>query len=338
MMLNNHFYKCFLLLLLFLPTAYQVDAHEVRPALLLIKQTGKDQFDVLWKIPRKDDMLPVINPVFPSWFTIQQTDNGVKAGSGALFTMKAISKKDIHGMSISVSGLQESLIDVLVYVEMSNGEKYSLLLQPSKTSATIPYESSAKGTISTYFKLGVEHILLGVDHLLFVLALLLLTKGTRKLVTTVTAFTIAHSITLSLSALGFVGLPGPSVEAVIALSILFLAVELVHYYQGKKVISAAYPWIVAFVFGLLHGFGFAGALANIGLPQNGIPLALAFFNVGVEAGQLLFIGFMLLLIAGIQKIHFTKRYWQPYLAPYAIGSVASVWLIERVWAMLNLNQ
>lgn len=327
--------KYIVLWLFFIAITSQVGAHEVRPALLQINQTGNNAYDVLWKIPRKDDMLPAIKPVFPSWFVIQQTDNGVEAGSGALFTMKAISTKDIHGMSISVSGIQESLIDVLVYVEMSNGEKYSLLLQPAKTSATIPYKSSFAGTISTYFKLGVEHILLGIDHLLFVLALLLLTKGTRKLVTTVTAFTIAHSITLSLSALGFVGLPGPPVEAVIALSILFLAVELVHHYQGKIVISAAYPWMVAFVFGLLHGFGFAGALANIGLPQNGIPLALAFFNVGVEAGQLLFIGVMLLLIAGIKKIHFTKRHWQPYLAPYAIGSMAAAWLIERVWVMLN---
>jgi hydrogenase/urease accessory protein HupE len=229
------------------------------------------------------------------------------------------------------------MIDVLIYVEFSNGEKYSLLLQPTKTTATIPFELSYTSTISTYFKLGVEHILFGFDHLLFVLALLLLSRGTQKLIATVTAFTLAHSITLSLSVLGFVGLPGPPVEAVIALSILFLGVELVNHYQGEQVLSAKRPWIVAFIFGLLHGFGFAGALANIGLPQTGVPLALAFFNVGVEAGQLLFIGSVLLLIAGIKKIHFTGRYWQPFLAPYAIGSVAAFWVIERVYAMLNFN-
>jgi hypothetical protein len=142
---------------------------------------------------------------------------------------------------------------------------------------------------------------------------------------------------LSLSALGFVGLPGPPVEAVIALSILFLAVELVHHYQGKKVMSASYPWIVAFVFGLLHGFGFAGALASIGLPQTGVPLALAFFNVGVEAGQLFFIGIVLAVIYGIRKVDFTRPSWQPYLAPYAIGSVAAFWVIERIAAILNFN-
>ncbi len=331
-MRNKVFYKC-LLWLLFTVLANQVNAHEVRPALLQIKQTGSSTYDVLWKIPRKGDMLPVIKPIFPTWFTILQRDKGIEAGSGALFNMKANSTKDIHGMSISVSGIQESLIDVLVYIEFSNGEKYSLLLQPTKTIATIPYESSYASTISTYFKLGVEHILFGFDHLLFVLALLLITTGTRKLITTVTAFTVAHSITLSLSALNFAGLPAPPVEAVIALSILFLAVELVHHNQGKKVMSARYPWLVAFVFGLLHGFGFASALANIGLPQKGIPLALGFFNVGVEAGQLLFIGVVLLLIAGIQQLKFKRAKWQPYLIPYAIGSVAAFWVIERVWGM-----
>ena len=336
-MLRKALYKSFVVLLVFSAATVHVAAHEVRPALLQIKQTGTNEYDLVWKIPRKDDMLPVISPVFPSWFTITQKDTGVEAGSGALFTMKATASKDIHGMTISISGIQESLIDVLVYIELSNGEKYSLLLQPSKASATIPNASSFASTISTFFKLGVEHILLGIDHLLFVLALLLLAKGTRKLIGTVTAFTLAHSITLSLSALGFVGLPGPPVEAVIALSILFLAVELVHHYQGKKVTSASYPWIVAFVFGLLHGFGFASALADIGLPQKGVPLALAFFNIGVEAGQLLFIGVVFLLMAGIKKVKITKPSWQPYLAPYAIGSVAAFWVIERFWAMMNFN-
>lgn len=329
-MFLKDFYKFLFLLLLLAAAKVQVHAHEVRPALLQIKQVSNSEYEVLWKIPRKDNMLPVINPVFPAWFKVQNKGNGVEAGSGALFTMKATAAKDIHGMPISVSGIQQSLIDVLVYVELSNGEKYSLLLQPAKIAATIPYGASYASTISTYFKLGVMHILFGIDHLLFVLALLLLTRGTRKLIATVTAFTLAHSITLSLSVLDFVGLPGSPVEAVIALSILFLAVELVQYYQGKKVLSATYPWIVAFVFGLLHGFGFAGALASIGLPQTGVPLALAFFNVGVETGQLLFIGSVLLLIAGIQKIHLKKRYWQPYIVPYAIGSVAAFWVIERV--------
>ena len=336
-MLNRIFYK-FYFLFLCVVVAFQLHAHEVRPALLQIKQTGANEFEVFWKIPRKDNMLPVIKPVFPSWFMIQQKDNGTEAGSGALFKMKAIATKDIHGMNISINGIQESLIDVLVYIEFSNGEKYSLLMQPTKNTARIPNESSYASTIATYFKLGVEHILFGFDHLLFVLALLLLTRGTRKLIATVTAFTLAHSITLSLSALNFAGLPAPPVEAVIALSILFLAVELVHHYQGKKVMSATYPWIVAFIFGLLHGFGFASALANIGLPQKGIPLALAFFNVGVEAGQLLFIGIVLVFIVGIQKMKFKKLDWQPYLLPYAIGSVAAFWVIERIWVMLRFMQ
>jgi hydrogenase/urease accessory protein HupE len=336
-MFPEGFGKYLLILVLICVKTVPARAHEVRPALLQIKQVGGNDFSVLWKIPRKDDMLPAIEPVFPSWFTITKRDNGVEAGSGALFTMNAVSSRDIHGMSVGVSGLRESSIDVLVYIEMGNGEKYSLLLQPTKTEATVPMVSSYAGTIITYFKLGVEHILLGFDHLLFVLALLLLAGGTRKLITTVTAFTLAHSITLSLSVLGFVGLPAPPVEAVIALSIVFLAVELVNHYQGKQVMSATRPWVVAFVFGLLHGFGFAGALTNIGLPQKGVPLALAFFNVGVEAGQILFIAVVLLLIAGIKRLNLPNRLRHPYLVPYAIGSVAAFWVIERVYAMLNLD-
>jgi hydrogenase/urease accessory protein HupE len=336
-MFPEGFYKFFLILILICVNSGTARAHEVRPALLHIKQVGGNEFSVLWKIPRKDDMLPAIEPVFPSWFTITKRDNGVEAGSGALFTMIAVASRDIHGMSVSISGLRESSIDVLVYIEFSNGEKYSLLLQPTKTEASVPLGSSYAGTIITYFKLGVEHILLGFDHLLFVLALLLLTRGTRNLIMTITAFTLAHSITLSLSVLGFVGLPAPPVEAIIALSIVFLAVELVNHYQGKQVMSATRPWVVAFIFGLLHGFGFAGALTNIGLPQKGVPLALAFFNVGVEAGQLFFISLVLLLIAGFKKLNYFCRYRHPYLVPYAIGSIAAFWVIERVYVMLNFD-
>ncbi len=178
--------------------------------------------------------------------------------------------------------------------------------------------------------MGIDHILGGIDHLLFVLALLLITKGTRNLIKAITAFTVAHSITLSLAALGVVGLPSAPVEAVIALSIVFLAVELIHYYRGKKSLTAQYPWIVAFAFGLLHGFGFAGALAEIGLPQTAIPAALFFFNVGVEVGQLMFVIVILGILWMINKLSVKWPQWVRFVPPYAIGAVASFWLIERV--------
>ena len=182
----------------------------------------------------------------------------------------------------------------------------------------------------TYLELGVEHILLGIDHLLFVLALLLIVKGWGRLVGTITAFTISHSITLAAATLGFVSVPQAPVEAIIAMSIMFVASEIIHARQGRPGITEDKPWIVAFVFGLLHGFGFAGALTEVGLPEQSIPLALLFFNIGVELGQLLFVGACLIVFALTRPLHgrIPSGSWR--LAPYAIGSLAAFWTIERI--------
>jgi hydrogenase/urease accessory protein HupE len=203
------------------------------------------------------------------------------------------------------------------------------MLQPDKDSSVIPGETSTFDVIKTYSKLGVEHILLGIDHLLFVLALIIITKGKWKIIKTITAFTIAHSITLSLAALGYVNFPTPPVEAVIALSIVFLAVEIVKNQGGQQTLTSKKPWLVAFTFGLLHGFGFAGALSNIGLPTNDIPFALAFFNVGVEAGQIAFV----IVVLGVIKVLSYKSEWPiiiQKMPAYVIGSLATFWMIERV--------
>ena len=178
--------------------------------------------------------------------------------------------------------------------------------------------------------LGVEHILLGIDHLLFVLALLLVVKGWRKLIGTITAFTIAHSITLVLATLDLVHIPGPPVEAVIALSIVFVAAEIIRSRQGKPGLTERWPWVVAFTFGLLHGFGFAGALSEVGLPQTSIPIALLMFNVGVEAGQLLFVSAMLVVYLASSRIPIKVPEWGWRLPPYAIGSIAAFWMVERI--------
>ncbi len=184
--------------------------------------------------------------------------------------------------------------------------------------------------------LGVEHILSGIVHLLFVLALLLLVKGVRRIIVTVTAFTLAHSLTLAGATLGLVHMPGPPIEAVIALSIVFVASEIIHARQGKPGLTERYPWVVAFTFGLLHGFGFAGALSEIGLPQNSIPIALLFFNVGVEVGQLLFIASVFAMIALARQItrhtNVPRPAWAWALPPYAIGSLAVFWVIQRIAA------
>jgi hydrogenase/urease accessory protein HupE len=196
---------------------------------------------------------------------------------------------------------------------------------------------------ATYLRLGVEHILFGFDHLLFVLALVILVRGWRRVAVTVTAFTIAHSITLAAATLGFVNVPGPPVEAAIALSIMLVSVEILNARGGKPSLTARLPWLVAFSFGLLHGFGFAGALAEVGLPQHAIPVALLFFNLGVEIGQLAFVA-AVLTAGGLFRTAMALRL-EPaplrrtvnrldVIAAYAIGTVAAFWLIERTSAFL----
>ena len=181
-----------------------------------------------------------------------------------------------------------------------------------------------------YTLLGIEHILLGIDHLLFVLALLLIVRSPWMLVKTITAFTLAHSITLGLATLGLVYIPSRPVEATIALSIVFLCVEIIHAQRGKTGVAFRYPWVVAFAFGLLHGLGFAGALSEIGLAQAEIPIALLFFNLGVEIGQLLFLGVILILVWGLMRLRLTTLGIARLSSAYVIGTVATYWLLERV--------
>ena len=181
-------------------------------------------------------------------------------------------------------------------------------------------------------KLGIEHILTGIDHLLFVLALLIITHGGWMLVKTVTAFTISHTITLTAATLGYVHVPPAPVEAVIALSIVFVAAEIIHIRRGIKGVTASAPWIVALAFGLIHGLGFAGGLSEAGLPAGHIPTALLFFSLGVESGHFLFIGAVLSLIALLRSIRIPFPLWTELVPPYAICSIAMFWVIQRVAA------
>ena len=307
-----------------------VRSHEIRPAYLQIIQLDEFSYNVFWKVPSMGDAVPKIAPIFPNSYTIEILELPNLVSGSIVHSYKVSSDEALPGQTISIDGLNKTLIDVLVNVSFLNGEKISFVLQPDNPSYIIPDKETLLGTIKTYLILGFEHILLGIDHLLFVLALLLITSGFKKLIKTVTAFTIAHSITLSLAALGFIGLPGPPVEAVIALSIVFLAIELMHYYKGKETLTAKYPWIVAFIFGLLHGFGFAGALTTIGLPQTTIPSALLFFNIGVELGQIAFILGVLGFLWLIKKTKITFPKWAVFVPVYSIGAIACYWLIERV--------
>ncbi len=237
------------------------------------------------------------------------------------------------GKEISIKGLDSTATDVLVRLTHTDSSAQMYRLTPTNRSFTVEAEQSALDVAKTYMIIGIEHILMGIDHLLFVFALLLLVSGWRQLIGAITAFTLAHSITLVAATLGWVSVPQAPVEAVIALSILFLAVEVIHSQQGKVGLAEKYPWLIAFLFGLLHGFGFAGALAEVGLPEQSIPLALLFFNVGVELGQLIFVA-IVLSVGWIVKKIFTQSVLNKgeTAIAFVIGSLAAFWLIERTYS------
>ena len=326
--------KGYWLLVLLLLMISRAESHEIRPAYLQILEVAPLQYEIYWKVPRMGDAVPRIQPVFPEGFELEILENPKQTPDAAIYTYLLKSKESLRGKELFINGLNKTLIDVLVSITFLNGEKTTLMLQADRDRGVIPGETSAMQVVKTYTILGIEHILLGIDHLLFVLALIMITKGKWRILKTITAFTLAHSITLSLAALGIVNFPGPPVEAVIALSIVFLASEILRNLRGEQTMTGKKPWIVAFTFGLLHGFGFAGALSDIGLPRTEIPLALAFFNIGVELGQIIFVVVMLLVIYLISL----KKNWSPVLKKvpaYAIGSLAAFWMIERIvgfWA------
>jgi hydrogenase/urease accessory protein HupE len=234
----------------------------------------------------------------------------------------------LEGRTLHIEGLERTITDVLVSVTLVSGDSSQHILRPQDPSLTFQLRRAGVAP-PTYLKLGIEHILTGVDHLAFVLGLILLVRSRKLLVGTITAFTVGHSITLAATTLNLVTVQPTMIEALVALSILFVAVELVHSYRGRYGLTVQYPWIIASSFGLLHGAAFAGALVEIGLPPDAIPLSLLLFNVGVEAGQLIFIAVVLAIGWLLMKLPRPALAWARWIPPYAIGSCAAVWLIER---------
>ena len=321
----------FLLATLFaVPTAR---AHEARPAYLEIKETSPNRFSVLWRTPVLAGMrLPVVLTMPGDVKNLKEPVEQELADSLLERRWIDTGANGLAGKRIEFTGLQLTITDVLVRVEMLDGSESTTLVHPSKAWMEVARSRGLLSVAGSYTLLGIEHIGFGIDHLLFVLALLIITNGTVRLLKTVTAFTVAHSITLALATLGFVHVPSKPVEATIALSIVFVASEILHRREGRSGIAAQAPWIVAFTFGLLHGFGFAGALSEVGLPQNHIPAALFFFNVGVEIGQIAFIAVVLTIIALVRRLPLRAPRWAELIPPYAIGSVAMFWVIQRVVA------
>ncbi len=306
-------------------------AHESRPAYLEINETDQNMFDITWRRPARGDMVLSLHPIFPKHCESPgQVANYFSSGAHISRWSLDCKEKGLVGHTLYIEGLTETITDVLVRIEFQDGINTTNIIKPNHAQLTVQGSPSTWQVIVDYFVLGVEHILGGIDHLLFVLCLLLIVKGNWLLVKTITAFTVAHSITLGLATLGFVTVPQAPVEAVIALSILFLAVELVKQQGGKSDLAMRAPWIVAFIFGLLHGFGFAGALSEVGLPQADIPLALLMFNVGVEAGQLLFISIVIIAMVLWKRFSTIQFTWLPKTVAYAIGGLSSYWVYSRI--------
>jgi hydrogenase/urease accessory protein HupE len=322
-----------LIAVLVLAVALPASADEFRPAYLQLTQTSADSYDVLWKSPALDEYTPLkVHPVFPAGVTEQGARHSTFAAGTMRQRWHIVVPGGLNGKAIVFPGLAEARIDILVRLERLDGTVQLERILPSQPSFTAKASPGATEVARTYVIIGIGHILLGFDHLLFVLALVMIVKSTRRLLVTITAFTVAHSITLSLATLGVLTVPGPPVEAVIALSIVFVASEIIHQRQGREGLASRKPWVVAFAFGLLHGLGFAGALAEVGLPENSIPLALLFFNIGVEIGQVLFIVAVLAIYRTLSKL-LAGRFDLTRLAPvqaYVIGGLASYWLFERV--------
>ena len=317
-------------LLLCLATPAMAD--ELRPGYLEFTQKSASDWRLVWKAPLRGGVTPDTKPVLPPNCTIIGRQDREMQALAFVTTSQVGCRGTVEGSKIGLAAFGASQTDVLVRVAPLGRPVQALRLTATEPMAEIRAKPDAWQVARTYFVTGVEHILFGYDHLLFVVALVLLLGGLWTVAKAVTAFTIAHSITLIGTTLGFFGLPQRPVESVIALSIMFLAVEIIKKDPATPRLSQRAPWLVAFLFGLLHGFGFAGALKEIGLPESDVPTALLTFNLGVEAGQLLIVAAALAILALLRR--FASAFERPVLtaATYAIGIVASFWFIERTFA------
>jgi len=301
-----------------------------------LRQLDGPTYDLLWKVPARGDLRLGLYVRLPE--SCKPSESGTHFADGA-YIERARLRCDggLVGKRIAIDGLEATRTDVLVRIERADGTTQTVRLTPEDTAFTVVAAQSGIAVAGAYFGLGVEHILLGIDHLLFVLALLFLVGSWPRLVATVTAFTAAHSLTLAAATLGWVHVPQKPVEAAIALSIVFVAADLLRPREAS--LTRRMPWVVAFAFGLLHGFGFAGALSATGVPAHAVPIALLFFNLGVEAGQLAFIAGVWVLFWGAHRLGARPNTssWQVARAvstpaAYAIGALAAFWSIERTVA------
>jgi len=328
-------WPCALWPLLILMSA-AVPAHEARPCYLEVTETSAGQYAVLWRTPVLAGMRLPVSLQLPEGVR-DLKDPGVDELTDSLVERRLITAGPggLAGKRIAFPGLQATITDVLVRVKLLDGRTWSVIVHPSQPYIEIAAAQGPLGVMAGYIAHGIRHISLGADHLLFLLGLLLIVRDRWMLVKTVTAFTVAHSITLALATLGLASLPVEPLNAAIALSILFLGPEIVRTWRGETSFTIRHPWVVAFAFGLLHGFGFASALTSAGLPRAELPLALLGFNVGVEIGQLGFVVLVLLLERAFRILEIRWPRWAAMLPGFTVGSLGAFWTVQRVALLLG---
>lgn len=325
-----------LLLILLAASARGVSAHELRSAYLELRQTGRETYDVLFKVPGGGENVRLLLYAELPADCVKLTAPRSSFVNNAFIERYSVKRAGgLAGGTISIVGLAGATTDVLVRLQGLDRRSQVIRLTPDHPSFVVPAAPSAWRVAATYLRLGRDHILLGVDHLLFVLGLLLIVPNRWMLLKTITSFTLAHSLTLAVATLGYASAPVAPLNAAIALSILFLGPEIVRYQRGETSLTIRHPWVVAFAFGLLHGFGFASGLNTAGLPHGEIPVALLFFNVGVEAGQLGFVALVLLLERSFRALEIRWPRFAEQLPGYAVGSLGAFWTIQRTWMLLS---
>ena len=322
-----------LLLLLLYSSSYLL-GHTLKPAYLEIKSIGENKYATKWKAPLFDNKELSIAPIFPK-ICQKSLTNRVKDSNILFISHLLICKETLLGKDIFIQNIENEMRTVIFHFSENNLSYFSEL-NPTHPSINIKSATNHSQNTLNYIVLGIKHILLGYDHLLFVLGLLLLIQRGKILIQTITAFTLAHSITLGASALGYISISEIFIEIIIALSIVILAVEILYAQRGKIGLCSKYPWGVALFFGLIHGFGFANVLAELTLPQEHIILALLFFNIGIELGQIFFIS-LLLIVYYIFRFFMKEQYLLQgkTLVAYSIGTIASYWFIERLFSIFT---
>jgi hydrogenase/urease accessory protein HupE len=317
----------------FVPSA---SSHESQPGTLDLRQVAIDRYEVTWRAPfYYGGPHPARLELPAAWKTVVEPTERMLNDSQVFRSVVTVGDKGVEGNVIRFPGLERTITDVFVRMNRLDGTTLTAVVRPTKPYAQLRGERTWYTTAGEYIALGLHHILQGVDHLLFVLGLLLIVKGRMMLLKTITAFTAAHSITLAIATLGYARAPLPPLNAAIALSILFLGPEIVRTWRGETSLTIRYPWIVAFLFGLLHGFGFASGLSTTGMPKVELPLALLFFNVGVELGQLVFVFTALALARSFRVLEVRWPRAVEALPGYVVGSLGAYWTIQRTVILIG---